>query len=483
MRKGSIEDVQQMKKFPIVAVLIAGSFLAILNQTLLATAIPHIMFDLDLTENTAQWLTTIFMLVNGIMIPITAFLMETFSTRRLFLTAMSIFALGTFFCAIAPNFPLLMVGRIVQASGAGIMMPLMMTVFLLIFPIEKRGTAMGTVGLVISFAPAIGPTLSGWLLQYFHWRSLFYIIFPLTLIDIVFAYFLMKDVITRTFPKVDVRSIILSTMGFGGLLYGFSSAGNYGWSSPVVIGVLIVGVVSLTVFILRQFKLVQPILEFRVFSYRTFTITTIIGMIAFMGLIAAETILPIYMQTMAGFTAFESGLMILPGAMLMGLMSPITGRIFDRFGARILVITGLTIMTVTTFLFTNLTATTPLSYLTIVFAIRMLGISMVMMPATTAGLNQLPNKLIPHGTAMNNTMRQVAASIGTAMLVTVMTASTLNTGSTADLSAIIKGVNTAFYIATGLSLIGLILSFYIKGTTPAEERAAMKAAEETRRAE
>lgn len=468
------EDLHNIKKFPIVAVLIAGSFLAILNQTLLATAIPHIMVDLNLTENTAQWLTTIFMLVNGIMIPITAFLMETFSTRRLFLTAMSIFALGTLICAVSINFPMLMVGRIIQASGAGITMPLMMTVFILIFPIERRGTAMGTVGLVISFAPAIGPSLSGWLLQYFEWEALFYIVFPLAVIDIIFAYFFMKDVIVRTFPKVDFLSIILSTLGFGGLLYGFSSAGNYGWSSPVVLVTLVIGALSLTIFILRQFKLVQPILEFRVFTYRTFTITTIIGMIAFMGLIAAETILPMYMQLMAGFTAFESGLMILPGALLMGIMSPITGRIYDLYGARILVITGLSIMTITTFMFTSLTIDTSFTYITVVFAVRMFGISMIMMPATTAGLNILPNRLIPHGTAMNNTMRQVAASIGTAMLVTIMTASTVGNGKPADPHSFIHGVNIAFYVATGLSFIGLVLAFYIKGATPLEEREAIK---------
>ncbi len=190
-----------MNKLPVVAVLLAGAFLAILNQTLLATAIPPIMEDLHLTENTAQWLTTIFMLVNGIMIPITAFLIETFTTRRLFLTAMSIFAVGTLICAISPNFSLLMTGRVVQAAGAGIMLPLMMTIFLLIFPVERRGTAMGTVGLIISFAPAIGPTLSGWIVEQYPWRALFYIILPLAIIDIIISYFVLKNVTERTFPK------------------------------------------------------------------------------------------------------------------------------------------------------------------------------------------------------------------------------------------------------------------------------------------
>nr|AHB51667.1 putative drug antiporter [mixed culture bacterium TET_P_2] len=464
------ESTTPINRKLIVSILLAGGFVAILNQTLFATATPHVMNDFQISENIAQWLTTIFMLVNGVMIPITAFLIETFTTRRLVLTALVIFAAGTLVCGIAPTYPILLVGRVIQASGAGIIMPVMMTVFLTIFPIEKRGAAMGLVGLVISFAPAIGPTLSGWIVENHPWRMMFFVILPIILLDIILVYFFMENVTERTFPKIDVLSIILSTFGFGGLLFGFSSAGSGNWIDPVVIISLIVGIVSLITFIRRQFTLKQPILEFRVFKSRTFTITTIIGMIVFVGLIGSETILPIYMQQYAGFTALESGLMIMPGAILMGLMSPITGRIFDKIGARYLAIVGLTLMTVTTFLFTNLSTETPLMFLTIVFAIRMLGMSMVMMPVTTAGLNQLPIRLIAHGTAMNNTMRQVSASIGTAVLVTIMTTSALDSGPNAEPSALIHGVNMAFYAATGLSFAGLVLSFFIKGTKPSEQR-------------
>ncbi|MFC2947098.1 DHA2 family efflux MFS transporter permease subunit [Virgibacillus sediminis] len=476
MRKEEVQDISKINKLPIVAVLITGAFLAILNQTLLATAIPHIMADLNLTENTAQWLTTIFMLVNGIMIPVTAFLIETFTTRRLFLAAMGLFAVGTLICIAAPNFAVLMVGRIIQAAGAGIMLPLMMTVFLFIFPIERRGAAMGMVGLVIGFAPAMGPVVSGWLVEQYHWKSLFYLVFPLAVIDIIIAYFVMKNITERTFPKVDYLSIILSTVGFGGLLFGFSSAGNYGWTDNVVIVSILVGAVSLIFFIRRQFQLKQPILEFRVFENRLFTITTVITMIAFIGLIGAETILPIYMQRMAGYTAFESGLVIMPGALIMGFMSPINGRIFDKFGARWLVIIGLVLLTLTSLLYTNLTVDTSLTYLTVVFTLRMLGISMIMMPATTAGLNQLSKKMIPHGSAMTNTMRQVAASIGTAILVTVMTNSALNTGEDALPSEVIHGVNVAFYVTTALSLAALILAFRMKETRPEKVKRKMQTA-------
>ncbi len=445
-------------KKPLVAVMLVGAFIAILNQTLLTTALPHLMVDLQINENKAQWVTTIFMLVNGIMIPISAFLIEKFRTRFLFLTAMSLFGIGTLICALAPSFAVLMGGRVIQAAGAGIMMPLMQTVFLLIFPVEKRGAAMGMVGLVISFAPAIGPTLSGWLVEMFPWTILFWILIPVVVVDIIAAVFVIRNVTELRSPKLDLLSIILSTLGFGGLLFGFSNAGQASWTSPLVFIPLAIGICALVMFIKRQLLLEHPILEFRVFKYPLFTLTTGIGMLVFVSLVGPATILPLFIQNMQGHSALETGLTILPGAVLMGLMSPITGRIFDRIGARSLSIIGIALLVVTSLLYTNLSESTSLVYLTVVYAVRMLGLSLVMMPVTTAGLNVLPRELIPHGTAMNNTMRQVTGSIGTAILVTIMTASaSLHTN-----EAMIQGVNNAFIVATVLSFIGLLLSFFIK---------------------
>ncbi|MCR8847542.1 DHA2 family efflux MFS transporter permease subunit [Rossellomorea sp. SC111] len=461
------EEITQSETFnktPLLIVLISGAFAAILNQTLLGTALPHIMTDLNLDASTAQWLTSIFMLVNGVMIPITAFLIERFTTRALFLSAMGLFAGGTLICAIAPNFGLLMVGRIIQASGAGIIMPLMQTILFLIYPVEKRGAAMGMFGLVISFAPAIGPTLSGWLVEQFPWRSLFYVILPIVIVDFIIAYFILKNVTKQTYPKLDVLSIILSSLGFGGLLYGFSIAGSQGWGSVQVIISMIVGSIALYWFITRQFKLKQPILEFRVFKNKMFTLTTVLGMIVFIAMIGAATVLPLLMQNMLGFSAFESGLMLLPGALLMGLMNPITGRIFDKFGARWLAIIGLSILTITTFMFANLSADTSFMYLATVNAVRMFGVAMVMMPVTTAGLNQLDRSLIPHGTAMNNTMRQVSGAVGTALLVTVMTTSA---EPSRGLEGMIHGVNVSFIVAGITAIAGLILSFFVKSGRPA----------------
>ena len=442
----------------LMAVLLSGAFAAILNQTLLATAIPHIMNDLKLDADVAQWLQSVFMLVNGIMIPITAFLINKFSTRSLFFTALSLFGLGTLICGISPNFSILLAGRILQAAGAGIVMPLMQTILFLTYPKSERGKAMGMFGLVISFAPAIGPTLSGWFVEIYPWRGLFWIIVPIVVIDIIVAYFILRNVTKTTNPSLDMTSIVLSTLGFGGLLYGFSAAGNSGWLSVSVILPIIVGALALFFFIRRQNKLDEPILEFGVFKNKVFTLSTLLGMIVFMAMIGGAVILPIFMQTMLGFSAMESGMMLLPGAILMGIMSPVTGRLYDRYGARWLAIIGLLIVTVTTLMFSNLDTATTFTYLAVVNTFRMLGVAMVMMPVTTAGLNQISNTLVPHGTAMNNTMRQVAGAVGTALLVSIMTG-TMKPEE--GVEGMIHGVNVSFFFAATLAFIGFILDLLV----------------------
>lgn len=462
-----VQNEKSYSKVLIASLLIAGSFITILNQTLMITAIPPIMQEMNITANTAQWLTTVFMLMNGIMIPVTAFLIEKFTTRQLFMTAMGIFTLGTLVGAFATDFPTLITGRIIQSAGAGVMLPLMQTVFLLIFPVEKRGAAMGYIGLVISFAPAIGPTLSGYVTSNFEWRFLFWGVLPLALIMMIVAFFVMRNVTDQKERKVDPISIVLSTFGFGGLLYGFTSAGNYGWGNPVTIITLVLGALTVVAFILRQLRMETPMLEFRVFKGRVFRLSTIICSIGFMGLIGLETLIPLYMQNMRGFTAMEAGLVLFPGAIIAGLMAPITGRIFDKIGAKALAVPGLILMTISTFAFLFIDTTTSLTYLSVMYAIRMFGFSMMMMPTNTAGLNEMPRKLIPHAAAVTNTIRQMSASIGTALLVTTMTTTEqVAETNTAVENPDILGAIVSFGLIGMLSALALVLSFRIKRTYP-----------------
>ncbi|WP_156897663.1 DHA2 family efflux MFS transporter permease subunit [Paenibacillus massiliensis] len=479
------DQMKTIKKAPIVIALLIGAFVTLLNQTLINVALPKIMGDLSIDTPTAQWLITGFMLVNGVLVPVTAYLMAKFSTRQLFLGSMVLFTLGTILCGLAPNFAVILIGRLVQASGAGILMPLMTVVLLNIFPIEKRGQAMGMVGVAMIFAPAIGPTLSGYIVQNYDWRVLFWIILPVSVIALLIGALFLKNVTQLSNPKLDKLSVVLSTLGFGGLLYGFSSASD-GWDRLPVYGCLIIGAISLLLFIRRQLRASEPMLEFRIFKYNMYSLTTAINVIVTMSMYAGMILLPLFLQNVRGFTPLESGLLLLPGSILMGIMSPVTGMIFDKVGARWLSIVGLLIMTITTLEFSRLSMDTSYTELMINYTVRMFGMSMIMMPIQTAGLNQLPNTLNAHGTAMSNTLRTIAGSIGTAVLVTIMTIQSTSYGeklaltqqvSPTDASAmsiikneaLVYGINHAFLVATILSAVSLILAFFIKNTNPRKQ--------------
>ena len=388
---------------------------------------------------------------------------------------MTIFLIGTITCFIAPNFSTLLIGRLIQAAGVGISMPLLQNIMLSIFPPEKRGSAMGMAGIVIGLAPALGPTLSGWIIDHYTWRDLFGMVIPIVILVLVLAFFLMKSVIQLSNPSIDVLSAFLSTVGFGSLLYGFSSVGNDGWGSSKVISFLVIGVFVIGLFVWRQLHLEHPFLELRVFKSPTFTIAAILSGVVNMAMVGAEMVLPLYIQNIRGESAFHSGLMLLPGALIMGLMMPITGAIFDKHGAKRLAISGMLILTAATLPFAFLTQETPIVMIVILYAIRMFGISMVMMPVTTSGMNALPMNLISHGTAVNNTFRQVASSIGTAVLISILTNVTKDNLPKASLlkslplfykdqaiNATLSGYHAAFFVAVIFGLVGFIITFFLK---------------------
>ena len=447
----------------VIAILIVGAFISILNQTLLVTAVPVIMKDLNIPFSTAQWLTTGFFLVNGIMIPISAFLINKFTTRKLYMTAMILFTIGTIVAALSTVFPTLLAGRILQASGAGIMMPLSQVILLQMFTVENRGKAMGLFGLIIGFAPAIGPTLSGYIIEFWPWRTLFIIIAPLSALNIIFAYLFMRNVTEQTNPKVDILSIIMSTLGFGGLLYGFSVAGVNGWLSVEVLLPIFAGIFIVVLFVRRQLQLTQPILEIRVLKNQYFLMATLIGIIVFVSMVSANNIVPVLMQDMLGFTALQSGLAILPGALVMGVISLIAGWLFDKYGIRLLTFTSLILILVTSVLMSFLSVDTTFMYITIVYTVRLAGVGLSMMALTTYAMNALENHMISHGTSLNNTMRQIGGSLFTALFITIMTGVAFNmSGGNPTAADEITGVNATFVTSAVLAVIGLIFALFLK---------------------
>lgn len=487
MAKEQVVDIhgRPYRRGLIVAVLLVGSFCTILNQTILATAFPALMKAFNVSTSTVQWLTTGFLMVNGIMIPVSSYLNRRFSTKWLYFIAMCIFEAGTVTAWLAPTFSVLLIARLIQASAVGITMPLMQNIMLTIYPPNERGAAMGINGLVIGLAPAIGPTLSGWVIDNFTWRDLFGMIVPIVAIVIVLAFFLMRDVLPNSKPEMDWYSLVFSSIGFGSMLYGFSEVGDRGWTSPVVITGIIIGAIFVAILVHRQGQLSSPFLDFSVFKTPAFLLTTVLSSIVMMAMVSVEMVVPLYLQIIHGMSAFHSGLTLLCGALMMGIMSPITGNLFDRYGARRLATVGMFILTCGTVPFAFLNRDTPTIYIVVLYAVRMFGISMVMMPVTTSGMNALPMKMIPHGTAVNNTVRQVATSVGTAIMVSVLTNVTNAHRPTHALlvrnpleykthmiNATLSGYHAAFWFAVGFAVLGLALTTLLSSTNNAEKGGA-----------
>ncbi|WP_410530299.1 DHA2 family efflux MFS transporter permease subunit [Staphylococcus aureus] len=491
----------------ILAALLFGMFIAILNQTLLNVALPKINTEFNISASTGQWLMTGFMLVNGILIPITAYLFNKYSYRKLFLVALVLFTIGSLICAISMNFPIMMVGRVLQAIGAGVLMPLGSIVIITIYPPEKRGAAMGTMGIAMILAPAIGPTLSGYIVQNYHWNVMFYGMFIIGIIAILIGFVWFKLYQYTTNPKADIPGIIFSTIGFGALLYGFSEAGNKGWGSVEIETMFAIGIIFIILFVIRELRMKAPMLNLEVLKFPTFTLTTVINMVVMLSLYGGMILLPIYLQNLRGFSALDSGLLLLPGSLIMGLLGPFAGKLLDTIDLKPLAIFGIAVMTYATWELTKLNMDTP--YMTImgIYVLRSFGMAFIMMPMVTAAINALPGRLASHGNAFLNTMRQLAGSIGTAILVTVMTTQTTQHlsafGEELDKTnpvvqdhmrelasqyggqegamkvllqfvnklATVEGINDAFIVATIFSIIALILCLFLQSNKKAKATA------------
>lgn len=457
------------QRFTLVLIVV-GTFVTVLNQTLVTPALPSMMVEMSIDAPTGQWLTTGFTLVNAIMIPITAYLQDRFSTKRLFIFSMCIFTVGTVLCAWGINFPALLTGRLVQACGAGILMPLGMTVLLVMFPIERRGSAMGIFGLVIAFAPAIGPTVAGVIIDAADWHIMFYGIAMLAVLVIVCAFPLLEDnpPASKGDSSIEPLSVILSTLGFGGLLYGFSVFGSEGIS--IVSGVtMVVGAVCVALFFIRQLNMPVPMLRVRVLTNRKFLLATIIGMLVQGSLLAAGILMPIYVQTLLGYSATVSGLVLMPGAIVMGIMNPVAGRLFDKHGPRVLGIVGMSLLFITTIGFGLLTLESSVVYITVLYLVRMFSMALVNMPITTWGMNALETRYMNHGTSVNNTLRQVAGSLGTAIVISVSAmVQNAATPSMGEQQGMMLGIDIAFMVCAVLVLIGLVLTVIFVKDKPGE---------------
>lgn len=459
----------------VIWLLIVAAFVAILNETTMAIAIPHLNDDLGIPPELGQWFTSAFMLTMAVVIPTTGYLLQRFTTRQVFLAAMIAFSVGTLVCLIAPGFTVLLSGRVIQAAGTGVMMPLLMTTLMSVVPVSQRGLWMGMVSMVISLAPALGPSLSGLVLDTLHWRWLFGIVLPIALISLAIGAKWMTNLGETSKAPFDVWSVVLSAFAFGGIVFGLSQFGTDttdaqpGELSPVLLGGLVTGVgaVFLVLFVWRQLvlqKTDRALLDLRTFKSRNFSIAVITMTIIAIAMFGTLTLLPLYLQNVAGLDALQSGLVLMPGSLLMGLLGPLMGVIYDWKGPRALLVPGTIMISAALFVYSTVGETTPVLLLIVVQAVMSVGLAMSFTPLFSASLGSLPMKLYSHGSASLNTMQQVGGAMGVAVLIAIYS-SMLHSGEAAGLSiaaAGAPGARLAFLIAAIVSLVPVILAWFVR---------------------
>jgi len=464
-----IDDATERRNRLVISLLLVSAFVVILNETIMGVALPHLMSDLGITASAAQWLTTAFMLTMAVVIPVTGFMLQRFTTRAVFMFAMTMFSAGTFIAAISPGFPVLLLARVVQAVGTATMMPLLMTTVMNLVPPASRGRTMGNISIVISVAPAIGPTISGIILNALDWRWMFWLVLPIALASLALGMARIKNVTTPRPAPFDVPSVILSVFGFGGLVYGLSSLGEAANHPGPVPGWLpiVVGVVALALFIWRQLSLQREdkaLLDLRTFLAPIFTVSVVMMAISTMALFGTIILLPIYVQNVLGLDALQTGLLLLPGGLIMGLIAPFVGRLYDRHGPGPLIIPGSIIVSAVLWAMTLLDQHTSQYWLLAAHVTLSIGLALMFTPLFTASLGSLPRKLYSHGSAVIGTAQQLAGAAGTALFVALMsmTAGQLAQSGVDPVAATADGIHTAFVWGAVISMFAIVAAFFVR---------------------
>ncbi|GAA3220489.1 MDR family MFS transporter [Actinocorallia longicatena] len=457
---------------PVVRLLVLATFVVILNETIMINAIPKLMSALEITEQTAQWLSTAFMLTMAAVIPATGWFLQRVTTRQAYSVAMGLFIAGTVLAAVAPTFTVLLGARIVQASGTAVMMPLLMTTLMQVVPMADRGRVMGNVTLAISVAPAMGPVVSGLILQVGSWRWLFVVVVPIAAVITWAGLRKLENVGEPQESSIDWFSVVLAAFGFGGLVYGLSRfhAGGYGTAAAIVGA----GLTAIVVFVFRQLGLQKrgvPLLDLRTLRNRTYVVSLILMTVAFMAMMGSMILLPLYLQNVRGLSALQTGLLVMPGGLAMGLLGPTIGRVFDRFGGRVLVLPGSVGIILALAGFTRLTLTMPYWQILGLHMLLMLSLAALFTPVFTLGLGAVPPQLYSHGSSILSTLQQVSAAFGTALVITLMsqrTATRIADGATATVAAL-DGMHLAFVVSAVLSVAVLITALLLPSRPEAVE--------------
>lgn len=441
----------------ILITCIASSMLA----TALTTALPPIIKTFDISVTTGQWLTSGYSLAMGTMMPLTAFLITRFPTRKLYLSAIGCFILGLLLCAVAPNFQFMMLGRILQACGNGVLISMAQVILLTIYPDEKKGTIMGWYGLSIGAAPVIAPTIAGLLVDSVGWRMIFCIVIFIMLIALVFAIFVFDNVLETVITRFDLLSFILSALAFGGITLGIGNMGNGAFVSFKILLPLAVGCIASVFFVHRQLHLKEPFLELRVLKNKEYTLSLIGSMLLYFVMMGSSIIMPLYVQSIMGYSATLSGLVTLPGSLVMAIVSPFAGKIYDRIGIKKIFVAGALFMLISNIGMFFITMNTSVWIASIYNTIRCAAIGCLLMPLVTWGISGIKIELAAHGSALLTSLRTIAGAIGSAVFVGIMTTVTNSSLASYGARAQIHGLNVAFLVMAFSTTVLLAVAVFL----------------------
>ncbi|MFC5728248.1 MULTISPECIES: MDR family MFS transporter [Nocardioides] len=456
----------------VIKLLVAATFVVFLNETIMINAIPRLMVDFNIAERSAQWLSTAFMLTMAAVIPITGWFLQRVSTRSAYATAMATFCTGTLLAAVAPTFEVLLLGRVIQAGGTAVMMPLLMTTLMTVVAAEDRGRVMGQVTLAMSCAPALGPAVAGVILELGSWRLIFVLVLPVAALVAVSGMRLLVNVGEPQVSSVSWLSVVLAASGFGSFVYGLTKVGTASWTTPALI--IGVGVALIVLFALYQLRLQRseaPLMDLRTLKHRTFTVSLVLMSAGFMAFLGSMILLPLYLQDLRGLSAFQTGLLVMPGGLAMGLLGPQVGKLYDRFGSRVLVIPGSIGMVAVMFLISRIGTETPYALILAMHMVLMVTLAMIFTPVFTLGLGDLPPHLYSHGSSLLGTLQQVAGAIGTALLVVTLDnrQDHLREAGATTVDAFMGGLQWAFAAGAIIGIVVIVTALMLPAKVDAPE--------------
>ena len=441
--------------------LLIGAFVGMLSETSLNIALPQLMHAFHVGSGAIQWLVTGYMLIIGIILPLSSLLTKWFTTRQLVIFGLCAFLVGVITSALAPSFEILLLGRMIQGIGTGIVLPLMFTVAMQIFPPNRLGAAMGVCAMVIMLAPAIGPTVTGLILAKLSWNWIFWMFVPFLVVAIIFAITALKNTTEITKPKIDYLSIIESAIGFASLVASVSLASDLGLTSPIVIGLFVLAIIVLALYVHRQLILESPILNLKIFSIPHFRTGALLVMIDFGIILSAMYLLPQFIQNGLSIAVALTGIIMLPGGIINALTSAIAGRIYDSQGAKKPTILGFIIALIGALMLALATPTAPVWYIILAQIILMIGCPLAMSPAQTYALNAIQGPASADGSTIMNTLQQIVGALATA-IATILLAAGQNTVVGSSAVKFTNGTHYGFYFTLALIVLGLLLSLTIK---------------------